>query len=216
MTPSTILLVDDHPVVREGYRRLLDRVPRFAVVAEAGDAAEAYRLYKTHRPDLTVMDLSMPGAGGIEAIRHIRQWDRAARILVVSIHTRPVFVRQAFAAGGSGYVSKASGPAELLAAAAEVVRGRRWIGEDVARELALGTVDEGEGALAALSPREFGILRMLLAGSTAEEIADALSLSPKTVRNHHYAIKAKLGARTDLDLALTAYRAGLEGDSRAT
>jgi two-component system invasion response regulator UvrY len=210
VTPTTILLVDDHPVVREGYRRLLDRVPRFAVVAEAGDAAEAYRHYKSHRPDLTVMDLSMPGAGGIEAIRHIRQWDRAARILVVSIHTRPVFVRQAFAAGGSGYVSKASGPAELLAAAAEVAAGRRWIGADVARELALGSVEEGEGALAGLTAREFGILRMLLEGASVEAIAETLNLSPKTVRNNHYAIKAKLGARTDLDLALTALRAGLE------
>lgn len=213
MKPVSVLLVDDHPIVREGYRRLLDRLTAYAVVAEAGDAAEAYRLYRQHAPDLTVLDLSMPGAGGIEAIRHIRQWDDRARILVVSIHTRPVFVQQAFGAGASGYVSKASGPAELLAAAADVMRGRRWIGEDVARELALSQIDEGESTLARLSAREFGILRMLLTGATAEEIADALHLSPKTVRNHHYAIKAKLGARNDLDLALTALRAGLHDDT---
>ncbi|WP_181704895.1 response regulator [Chthonobacter rhizosphaerae] len=211
MTPSTILLVDDHPIVREGYRRLLDRVPHFRVIAEAADAAEAYKRYRETRPDLTIMDLSMPGAGGIEAVRHIRQWDRTARILVVSIHTRPVFVQQAFAAGSLGYVSKASGPSELLAAAAEVARGRRWVGQDVARDLALGQLDQGESALADLSAREFTILRMLIAGSAVDEIAEALHLSPKTVRNHHYAIKAKLGARTDLGLALAAARAGIDG-----
>lgn len=213
MKPASVLLVDDHPIVREGYRRLLDRLAAYEVVAEAGDAAQAYRLYRQHAPDLTILDLSMPGAGGIEALRHIRQWDGRARVLVVSIHTRPVFVQQAFAAGASGYVSKASGPAELLAAAADVMRGRRWIGEDVARELALSQIDEGESTLAGLSAREFGVLRMLLTGATAEEIAEALHLSIKTVRNHHYAIKAKLGARNDLHLALAAQRAGLNGEA---
>ncbi|WP_181700600.1 response regulator [Chthonobacter albigriseus] len=209
MTAVRILLVDDHPVVREGYQRLLDRLPEFAVAGEAADAAEAYKRYREIQPDLTIMDLSIPGAGGVEAIRHIRQWDRSARVLVVSIHTRAVFVRQAFQAGAAGYVSKSSGPAELVQAAKEVARGRRWIGDDIARELALSSVATEADALDRLSVREFTVLRMLLAGSEVAEVAEKLCISPKTVRNCHYAIKAKLGARTDLDLARTAIQAGL-------
>ncbi len=120
---ATILLVDDHPVVREGYRRLLERQPGLVVVAEAGDAAEAYRLYKAHAPALVILDLSLPGPSGIEAIRHIRQWDGAARLLVFSMRTGAAVARQAFAAGASGYVSKASPPRELLAAVSGILGG---------------------------------------------------------------------------------------------
>ncbi len=94
---ASILLVDDHPVVREGYRRLIERQPGLAVTAEAASAADAYRQYKAHGPDLVILDLSLPGPSGIEAIRHIRQWDRTARILVFSMRTGAVVARQAFA-----------------------------------------------------------------------------------------------------------------------
>ena len=125
MTAVSILLVDDHPVVREGYRRLLERQVGFRVSAEAEDAAAAYRAYQAERPDVVVMDLSLPGPGGLEAIRHIRQWDRTARLLVFTMHASAAFALKAFEAGACGYITKSSAPHELVRAIATVARGGR-------------------------------------------------------------------------------------------
>jgi DNA-binding NarL/FixJ family response regulator len=206
---TSILLVDDHPVVREGYRRLIERQPGWVVVAEAACAASAYRQYKAHAPDLVILDLSLPGPSGIEAIRHIRQWDGAARILVFSMRTGAVVARQAFAAGASGYVSKASPPRELLRALAAVLRGERALSDDIARAIAQDEVAGGHTALDALSPRELEILSLTAGGMTAQAVADALCLSLKTVQNNLSAIRAALGARTDAHLVWIAIGAGL-------
>lgn len=206
---TTILLVDDHPVVREGYRRLLERQPGLAVVAEAASAAEAYRLYKAHAPDLVILDLSLDGPSGIEATRHIRQWDGAARILVFSMRTGAAVARQAFAAGACGYVSKASAPRDLLAAVAGVLRGERAMSADIARAIAQDEVTSGRAALDDLSPREVEILGLTAAGATAQAVAEALCLSLKTVQNNLSLIRAKLGARTDAHLVWIAVGAGL-------
>src|SRR5579883_1161819 len=107
MTETAILLVDDHPVVREGYRRLLERQPGYRVVAEADSAASAYRAYRSTSPDAVIMDLSLPGAGGLDAIHHIKQWDKRARILVFTMHSGAAFALKAFEAGASGYITKA-------------------------------------------------------------------------------------------------------------
>ena len=115
-TDATILLVDDHAVVREGDRAVLQKQPGLRVVAEAGDGAEAYRLYKSEAPDLVIMDLSMPGIGGIEAVRRIRQWDKAARSLVFTMHENAGFAGQAIRAGARGYVTKTSPPETLVRA----------------------------------------------------------------------------------------------------
>lgn len=205
----TLLLVDDHPVVREGYRRLLERQPGFTVVAEAETAAQAYRLYKAQAPDLVILDLSLPGPSGIEAIRHIRQWDAAARILVFSMRTGAAIARQAFAAGASGYVSKASPPRDLLTAVAGVLRGERAMSPDIALAIAQDEVSGGRTALDDLSPREVEILGMTAAGATASAVAEALCLSLKTVQNNLSLIRAKLGARTDAHLVWIAVGAGL-------
>lgn len=209
MTGIDILLVDDHPVVREGYRRLLERQPGFRVAAEADDAAAAYKAYKQARPDVVVMDLSLPGASGVEAVRHIRQWDRMARILVFSMHQGATFAMKALEAGALGYVTKSSAPSELVRAVSEVARGRRALSEDVARELAMEKLDGPRAALDELGPRETEILRLVASGMTTERIADLLSLSAKTVQNYHYAIKSKVGARTDAQLVWLALGAGL-------
>ena len=111
MNEIAILLVDDHPIVREGYRSLLERQPGCRVVAEADNAASAYQAYRNVSPDLVIMDLSLPGAGGLEAVRHIRQWDKAARILVFTMHSGAAFALKAFEAGASGYVTKSSSAA---------------------------------------------------------------------------------------------------------
>lgn len=205
----SILLVDDHPVVREGYRRLLERQPGYRVVGEAEDATRAYRIYRDTAPDVVIMDLSMPGAGGLEAVRHIRQWDRRARILVFTMHQSATFAFKAFEAGASGYVTKTSSPEELIRAVAKVANGGRSVSDDIAQEIAAERLSNQTSALDALAPREIEILRMYAKGMATEEIAEALCLSIKTVQNYHYQIKVKAGAKTDAHLVWIAIGAGL-------
>ena len=209
MTELTILLVDDHPVVREGYRRLLERTPGYRVVAEAHDAMSAYQAYQKSRPDVVVMDLSLPGIGGIEALRHIRQWDRDARILIFTMHSGAGFALKAFEAGAAGYVTKGSDAAELVSSIAVVARGGRAMSDDVAQEIAAERLARPISPLDELSPREAEILRLVASGWPDEEIAASLHLSLKTVRNYHYQIKAKVGARTDAHLVWLAMGMGL-------
>jgi two-component system, NarL family, invasion response regulator UvrY len=209
MTPLRILLVDDHPVVREGYRRLLERQDGFQVCAEAGDARQAYSACKDHRPDVVVMDLALPGASGIEAVRHIRQWDKDALILVFSMHASPAFALKAFEAGASGYVTKGSEPGDLVRAIRAVAAGGRFLSEDIARAIAADRLAGPQRVVEHLGPRETEILRLLASGMTSEAIAALLNLSPKTVRNHHYAIKSKIGAQNDAQLVWLAVSAGL-------
>ena len=136
MRAVRILLVDDHPVVREGYRRLLERQAGFQVCAEADDAMQAYCAYKDHRPDIAIMDIALPGASGLEAVRHIRQWDGNARVLVFSMHAGPAFALKAFEAGASGYVTKSTKPEDLLRAVRAVAGGGRYLSDDIARAVA--------------------------------------------------------------------------------
>jgi two-component system, NarL family, invasion response regulator UvrY len=216
MTDSsrTIMLVDDHAVVREGYRSVLQKQPGLLVVAEAADGAEAYRLFKEVKPDLVVMDLAMPGIGGIEAVRRIRQWDRGAKILVFTMHQNAAFAVQAIRAGARGYVTKTSPPETLVAAVMDVLADRIAISPDIDHELALSRLGGETVAADVLTPREFEVLRMLLAERTSDEIAEALHLSPKTVANLHYLIKDKLGVGSDIELVRLALRQGLltQGD----
>lgn len=203
------MLVDDHAVVREGYRSVLQKQTGLRVIAEAADGAEAYRLFKDVRPDLVIMDLAMPGIGGIEAIRRIRKWDPAARILVFTMHQNAAFAIQAIRAGARGYVTKTSPPEALVAAALEVLSGRIAVSPDIDHELALSRL-VGETVIAdVLTPREFEVLRMLLAERTTVEIAEALHLSPKTVANLHSLIKDKLGVDSDIGLFRLAVRQGV-------
>ena len=122
---TRVMLVDDHAIVREGYRSLLHKQDRLQVVAEAGNGADAYRIYKEVKPDLVIMDVSMPGIGGVEAIRRIRQWDHVARILVFTMHQSAAYAVQAIKAGARGFVTKSSPPEALLRAIGEVMGGRR-------------------------------------------------------------------------------------------
>ena len=206
---GTIMLVDDHAVVREGYRSVLQKQPGLQVVAEAGDGAEAYRLFKEVRPDVVIMDLAMPGIGGIEAIRRIRQWDRSARILVFTMHQNVGFAVQAIRAGARGYVTKTSPPDALVRAVHDVFDGRIALSPDIDHELALSRIAAQPAAADVLTPREFEVLQLLLAERTTEEIAAALHLSPKTVANLRYLIKGKLGVGSDIELVLLALRQGL-------
>lgn len=204
-----ILLVDDHPIVREGYRRLLEQQPGFAVVAEAETAAAAYEAYRKASPDVVVMDLHLPGLGGIEALRHIRQWDSNARILIFTMQLGAAYALKAFEAGALGYVTKSSSPQDLVRAVASVASGKRTLSEDISHAIAADRLSGGIRLTEQLSPREIEILRLIARGDTSEHIAELLHLSQKTVRNHHYTIKSKIGARNDAHLVWLAIEAGL-------
>ena len=206
---GTIMLVDDHAVVREGYRSVLQKQSGLRVVAEAADGSEAYRLFKQVKPDLVIMDLAMPGIGGIEAIRRIRQFDHSAKILVFTMHQNAAFAVQAIRAGAKGYVTKTSPPEALVNAAMNVLAGRVALSPDIDHELALSRLSQEAVAADVLTPREFEVLQMLLDEKPTEEIAGSLHISPKTVANLHSIIKDKLGVGSDIELVRLALRQGI-------
>jgi DNA-binding NarL/FixJ family response regulator len=208
-TTLSILLVDDHPVVRQGYRRVLESQEGFQVVAEAESAASAYVAFKAHAPDMVVMDISMKEVSGLEAIRNIRARDARARILVFSMHSEAALVKAAFAAGAGGYVTKSSEPAALVRAIRAVARGERALSDDVAHALAADSLDPLQATLDRLGDREIEILRQFAAGLTTDQIAANLHLSVKTVQNYHYSVKAKTGLQTDAQLVRLAAACGL-------
>jgi two-component system invasion response regulator UvrY len=156
-----------------------------------------------------VMDVSLPGRGGIDAIRQIRQWDPAARLLVFTMHLSATFALRAFRAGAKGFVTKSSPPELLVNAVRDVAAGRVAICPEISEALARSRLQEDARVIDTLSPREFEILRELLDGRSAEEIAAAFNLSPKTVSNYHYAIKSKLGVSSDVELVHFGLRSGL-------
>jgi DNA-binding NarL/FixJ family response regulator len=205
----TVLLVDDHAVVREGYRRLLENSPSIRVVGEAADAQSAYLAWQEHRPQVTVMDISLPGASGIEALRRIRSRDPDARVLMFSMYEDAVFAARALQAGARGYVTKAAAPQVLVEAVLAIAAGKPYIVAPVAQELALRSLSPSGDAAEALSPREFEVLRMLVDGKPVGEIARSLGLTAKTVANHQSALRQKLGAGTAVQLLQAAARLGL-------
>lgn len=204
--PIRILLVDDHAIVREGYRSLLEKQPRMQVVGEAEDGTQAYELAQSASPDVIIMDLSMPGKGGLEVISRICQRLHDPRILVFSMHQNPAFAIQASRAGAKGYVSKSSAPDVLIRAVYDVFDGRLALSPDIAQALALSKLGGEHGPLEDLTVREFEILRMLVEAKSSEDIAEALHISLKTVSNCHYQIKKKLGVATDIELVHLALR----------
>lgn len=204
-----VMLVDDHAVVREGYRRLLEREADMSVVAESGDATEAYQLYKTAAADVVVVDISMPGRGGIDLIRQLRQWDAKARVLVFSMHANASIALQAFKAGAGGYVTKSSDPETLIDAVRLVANHRPALCPEISKALAMSRLENNKTSFDQLSPREFEVLRLIIEAKSTEEIANNLNLTPKTVGNYHYSIKSKLGVSSDIDLVYYCMRRGL-------
>jgi two-component system invasion response regulator UvrY len=205
----TVFLVDDHSVVREGYHRLLERSAGIRVVGEAANAADAYGEFQRLRPDVVVMDISLQGASGIEAMRHMLAREPSAKVLMFSMHEEPIFASRAFQAGALGYVTKASAPEVLVDAVRTVAQGKRYLSQDMAQSLALQSVGGGEVNLEVLSNREFEVMRLLVAGDTIAVIAEKLQLSAKTVANHQSAIRQKLGVETSAQLVQVAQRNGV-------
>jgi DNA-binding NarL/FixJ family response regulator len=203
-----VLLVDDHAVVRAGYRLLLQNAPEIDVVAEADSGELGCRLFAELAPDVVVMDLTLPGIGGLEAIRRIVQRDSKAKVLVFSMHEDTLFVEQALAAGARGYVTKSSAPHVLVAAVKQVASGGQPLAGDIARRLKFAR-SRGDSPLQELSTREFEIFCLLAEGLGSAEIAKRLSLSHKTVANYGTQLKAKLGVTTLAELTRLAIRHGV-------
>jgi two-component system, NarL family, invasion response regulator UvrY len=208
-----ILLVDDHAVVREGYRRLLERTPDLEVVAETASGEDAYRLFCEVAPDVVVMDINLPGMSGIETTRRMLAREPDAKILVFSMHDDALFGSRALQAGARGYVTKASAPDVLVEAVKAVSAGRVYISHDIAQELALQTVPGQDMPLNTLSPREFEVFRLLAEGKSVSDIAHILSLSQKTVANYQSLIKQKLEADTSAQMVWIALKRGLVGNA---
>ncbi|WP_127475977.1 response regulator transcription factor [Sulfurivermis fontis] len=200
-----ILLVDDHPVVRAGFHRLLE-VNAGVVVAEASSGEEAVQLYAATAPDVVVLDLAMPGIGGLETVRRILARDGEARILVFSIHDNEAMLSRALQAGALGYLTKQSAPAILLEAVHAVAEGRMYIDPDLVGHALGGGRD---GLLERLTPREFEVFRLLAEGHSVNEIANLLSISPKTAGVHHTRIMHKLEVKTSAQLVRLALRHGV-------
>ena len=204
-----IMLADDHAVVRSGLRRLLEQRQGLEVVAEAESGELAYRLFGECNPDVAVMDLSMPGMGGMEAVRRILARYPSARILVFSMHENASFATQALKAGARGYVAKTGAPDELVAAIQEVAKGKTYLSSVIAQKIAIQSLDGGSDPTSQLSAREFEVFRMVAEGLSADDIATKLKISQKTVANYLTLIKQKLGVSTPIEMLRLAMRHGV-------
>lgn len=209
MTPLLrVMLVDDHALVRMGFRMLLADA-RIEVVAEADTGEDACAAYAQAQPDVVVLDLSMPGMGGLEALRRLLAQDPKARVLVLSAHEDTAHPRRALKAGALGYLGKRSAPEALINAVTAVGSGRPYVDAATAQALALATVTGETSPAEGLSEREFSVFVQLARGLSVAQIADNLKLSPSTVGTHLYHVKQKLGASNQSELTLVALRWGL-------
>jgi DNA-binding NarL/FixJ family response regulator len=206
-----VLLVDDHAVVRAGYKAYLSLSDRIGTIYEAERGEAACQLYNQHQPHIVIMDLSMPGIGGFESIRRLINRDPNCKILVFSIHNELVYVTRAIKAGAKGYITKNNAPEILVEAVCQVASGGAYIDPTLAQQLAINVASDRDGSdqIKQLSPREFDVFCLLANGLTTRKAAERLCLSYKTVCNHTTAIKEKLGIKTLAELALVATRHGI-------
>lgn len=208
-----LLLIDDHPVVRAGCQRLLELGGERQVVAQAGDAEQGFALWQAHRPDLCITDLSLPGAGGLDLLRRVRERDDAARVLIFSMLDSEPLVRKALALGASGFVPKHSDPGALIDAVAAVLRGERVLGPGLPARWLDSPIEEDP--FGDLTEREFELFGLLARGLAPAACARLLNLSPKTVSNLQSQLRDKLGLQTSAAMAHLALRHGLIGSEAA-
>ena len=206
-----VLLVDDHAVVRTGYKTYLALSDKIGHIYEADRGETACQMYIQHKPDIVVLDLSMPGIGGFESIRRLINRDPHCKILVFSILNELVYVTRALKAGAKGYITKNSAPETLVTAVYKIAQGGTYVDPAIAQQLAVSVASEQDESekIKRLSPREFDVFCLLANGYTARTAAEKLCLSYKTVCNHGTVIKEKIGAKTLAELTLLASRQGL-------
>jgi DNA-binding NarL/FixJ family response regulator len=211
-----VVIADDHAVVRQGIRGVLEDVEGLQVVAEAGDGDQALALTLEHEPDVVVLDVSMPGTTGLEVAKELRERGSAVRVLVLSMHDDPEYVLEAVRAGADGYVLKDVAPSELRAAVAAVHEGREYFSARVTHQLSVGLREEIEreqrrSRLDSLTAREVEVLVMVAQGMTNRGIAERLGISPRTVETHRERVMAKLRIRSVAGLTRFVVEQGLDG-----
>ena len=209
MSNLNVLLVDDHSVVRIGFKMLIDSEKDMQVIAEAETGEEGIIKFQEIKPDVVVMDITMPGIGGLEAIERIIAKDKNAKILVLSAHEDSVHPKRVLSAGAIGYLTKRSAAEELINAIRTVGSGKKYIESTVAQQLAITQLSGENDPTEVLSDREFEVFISLAKGKSTNEIADTMCLSPRTVGTHLYNIKQKLNANNSAEIALIAIRCGL-------
>ena len=209
MAKLKLMLVDDHAVVRGGFKVLLQTWDDVQVVAEASSGEEALQLYEIHRPDVVVMDIAMAGMGGIEAIKRMVAKDPGARILSLSAHEDTSYSKRALQAGALGYLSKRTAPEVLIDAIRLVSQKKRFIDPVIAQRMAMQDLDGDQSPIENLSPREFEVFMQLARGQSVAQISEILKLSASTVGTHLYKIKQKLQLANQSEMTLLAMRHGL-------
>ena len=197
MDKISILIADDHTLVRETWSFILNTDPRFSVVAESGSGEEAVELAKKLRPNIVIMDINLPGMNGIEATQQIRKYSPGSRILGVSLHTQPTYARKMMQKGAMGYVTKNSSREEMFKAILEIQAGKKYICDEIKNILSEQVIsgDDPQTGLNSLSQREIEIISYIKKGFSSKEIADALNISVKTVEVHRYNILKKLNLK---------------------
>lgn len=209
MSQINVMLVDDHAVVRMGFKMLLESVSDIKVIAEAENGEDAIKAYMEFKPQVIVMDITMPGIGGMEAIERILAKDTNAKILVLSAHEDSVHPKRVLNAGAMGYLTKRSAAEELIKAIRTIATGKKYIEASIAQQMAIQQLSGDQSPVDVLSEREFEVFMSLAKGKTTNEIAETLFLSPRTVGTHLYNIKQKLNANNSAEIALIAMRSGL-------
>jgi two-component system, NarL family, invasion response regulator UvrY len=206
---TTIVLVDDHAVVRAGVRRLLEQEPLFEVIGEAESGEKAYQILAELKPDVMVMDLSMPGMGGLEAIRRILMRYEKAKILVLSMHEDLSFANQALKLGAKGYLTKNTLADDLVKSIETVTQGDVFLSDEIAKKMAMQSISGNQDPVHELSAREFEIFRLLAEGLDIDAISSTLNISSKTVSNYQTMIKQKLDINTPIELIRYAIKVGV-------
>ena len=206
---TTIVLVDDHAVVRAGVRRLLEQEPLFEVIGEAESGEKAYQIFGELKPDVMVMDLSMPGMGGLESIRRILMRYEKAKILVLSMHEDLSFANQALKLGAKGYLTKNTLADDLVKSIETVTQGDVFLSDEIAKKMAMQSISGNQDPVHELSAREFEIFRLLAEGFDIDAIASTLNISSKTVSNYQTMIKQKLNINTPIELIRYAINVGV-------
>ncbi|MBD2796308.1 UvrY/SirA/GacA family response regulator transcription factor [Xenorhabdus sp. 18] len=214
----SVLLVDDHELVRIGVKGILDDVKGIKVVGEASSGEDAVRWCRSNSTDVVIMDMGMPGMGGLEAAKKIIRYSPDTRVIMLTIHTESSLPTKVMQAGIRGYLSKAATPQDMVNAIRAVYAGQRYISPDIAQQMALDQLSpQKENPLDELSERELQIMIMITQGRKVNEISTLLNLSPKTVNSYRYRMFSKLNIKGDVELTHMAIRCGLfDAQNRVT
>ncbi len=205
-----ILLVDDHELVRTGIRRIIDDVRGMKVIGEAESGEEAVKWCRSNNPDVVLMDINMPGIGGLDAMHRILRINEDIKIIMLTMHTENPFPAKVMQAGAAGYLSKAANPDEVLRAIRSVNSGQRYLAPEIAQQMALSQISPAtDDPFSVLSERELQIMMMITKGQRVVDISEQLSLSSKTVNSYRYRLFDKLGVNGDVELTHLAIRYGM-------